>query len=247
MSDTAAAAGTPGKLCLFGGTGNTGKYFLPAALKAGWEVVAFLRTPSKVEDAERLTKFKGDMTNPDDIQRAVEGVDAVVVLAGVPRHTKVGSKMDGFMSKAMENIVSAMEKHGVRRLMFQAGGFTMLEGEPKTNCFAACCIRDCVLAGCLGEKVSLKENQVIADFLQTKNASIDWTITRPGMLEHKDSKGTIASAYKPTQDTCSFNDLAFWEVTMLKDTSTFQKGPFPTYTKSTGVGNPAAATGAAKV
>ena len=185
------------------------------------------------------------MTNADDIQRAIQGVDAVVVLAGVPRHTKPGSKMDGFMSTAIDNIVGAMKQHRVRRLLFQAGGFTMLEGEPKTNCFAACCIRDCVLARCLGETIALKENQTIADFLQTTNASIDWTITRPGMLEHKDSKGTIAAAYIPTQDTCSFTDLASWEVTLLQDASTFQKAPFPTYSN---VRNPAAAaaTGAAK-
>ena len=241
MSDTSAAA-TKGKLCLFGGTGNTGKYFLQSALKAGWEVVAFLRTPSKVEDAEGLTKFKGDMTNPEDIKKAIQGVDAVVVLAGVPRHTKAGSKMDGFMSKSIRDIVAAMEQQGVKRFLFQAGGFTMLKGEPKTGCFAACCIRDCILSRCLGEKVSLKENQVIADFLQTKNSSIDWTVTRPGMLEHKDSKGTVSGSDKPTQDTCSFTDLADWEVTLLENASTIYKAPFPTYSKSTGVGNPAVAT-----
>ena len=84
--------------------------------------------------------------------------------------------------------------------------------------------------------------------LQTTNTSIDWTITRPGMLEHKDSKGTIAAAYTPTQDTCSFADLASWEVTLLQDASSFQRAPFPTYSKSADVGNPAstAATGAAK-
>ena len=99
-------------MVIFGSTGNTGKYFLPAALKAGWEVRAFLRTPSKVEDAANLTKMKGDLTNSKDISNAVEGMDVVVCLAGVPRGTKPGSKMDGFMTKAMQDIVAAMEKHG---------------------------------------------------------------------------------------------------------------------------------------
>ena len=36
----------------------TGKEMLPLALKAGWKVKAFLRTPSKVADQENLVKFK---------------------------------------------------------------------------------------------------------------------------------------------------------------------------------------------
>ena len=169
-----AAAGKT--MVLFGATGNTGKYFLPAALAAGWRVTAFLRTPSKVADAAGLTKVKGDLTKPADVADVVQGADVVVCLAGVPRGTKPGGRMDGFMTKAMKDIVAAMEQHGVRRLMFQVGGFTLLQGEPKTGCFAACCIRDCVLGKCMGESVSLRENQVIAEFLETKRATIDWTL-----------------------------------------------------------------------
>ena len=36
-------------LALFGATGNTGRPFLPAVLRAGWAVRAFLRTPAKVD------------------------------------------------------------------------------------------------------------------------------------------------------------------------------------------------------
>ena len=221
-------------MVLFGATGNTGTLFLPAALAAGWQVKALLRTPSKLEDAAGLTKVKGDMTNPQDVADAIQGADVVVCLAGVPRGTKPGSRMDGFMSKAMKDIVSAMEKHGVRRLMFQVGGFTLLKGEPKTGCFAACCIRDCILGKCMGETVSLRENQAIADFLETKRATIDWTLPRPGMLEHKDSKGTIVGSAKTTQDTCTFVDLAAWEVTLLDDDATIHTGPFPKYSKNAG-------------
>ena len=239
-SSTTAAAGKT--MVLFGATGNTGKYFLPAALAAGWRVTAFLRTPSKVADAAGLTKVKGDLTKPADVADVIQGADVVVCLAGVPRGTKPGGRMDGFMTKAMKDIVAAMEQHGVRRLMFQVGGFTLLQGEPKTGCFAACCIRDCVLGKCMGEAVSLRENQVIAEFLETKRATIDWTLPRPGMLEHKDTKGTVVGSPTSTQDTCAFVDLAAWEVTLLDDDATIHTGPFPTYDKTaTTAGNPSAA------
>ena len=130
--------------------------------------------------------------------------------------------------------------------MFQVGGFTILQGEPKTGCFAACCIRDCVLGKCMGETVSLRENQVIAEYLETKRDTIDWTLPRPGMLEHKETKGTVVGSATSTQDTVNFVDLAAWEITLLNDDTTIHKAPFPTYSKTTTpVANPDA-TGAAK-
>ena len=86
MSSSSSTTAAPGKtMVLFGATGNTGKYFLPAALAAGWRVTAFLRTPSKVADAAGLTKVKGDLTKPADVADVVQGADVVVCLAGVPR------------------------------------------------------------------------------------------------------------------------------------------------------------------
>lgn len=224
------------KICLFGATGNTGTHFLQQALKAGWQVKAFLRTPSKVEDAEGLTKFKGDLSNAADIKSAIEGTDVVVCLAGVPRGTKPGSKMDGMMRVAMEHIVDAMESHGIRRLIFQVGGFTHLEGEPQIGCFAACCIRDFILGYCLGETVSLKENQLIAEFLESRKATIDWTLPRPGMLENKESSGTVVGSDQNSGETCTFVDLAAWEVQLIDDSSAIHKGPFPVYAKPSLIG-----------
>ena len=67
-----AAAGKT--MVLFGATGNTGKYFLPAALAAGWRVTAFLRTPSKVADAAGLTKVKGDLTKRGGVEVLMRGL-----------------------------------------------------------------------------------------------------------------------------------------------------------------------------
>ena len=227
-------------MCLFGGTGNTGRYFLPAALAAGWRVKAVLRTPGKVEDQPNLIKVKGDLTNAGDIAAAVEGVDVVVCLAGVPRGAKPGSKFDGFMTQAITDIVAAMEQHGVRRLMFQVGGFTLLHGEPATGCCIGCLVRDCILGCCMGERLALRQNQEIAEFLQEKNATIDWTLPRPGMLKHDDAKGVPVVSVKGATDTIAFVDLAAWEVTLLDDDATIHTAPFPGYGKKSDVSGGAA-------
>ena len=87
MTDTPEKKKT---LALFGATGNTGRLFLPAALRAGWAVRAFLRTPAKVADVDGLEKVKGDLTDAAQIAEFVRGADAVACLAGVPRGAKPG-------------------------------------------------------------------------------------------------------------------------------------------------------------
>ena len=215
-------------LALFGATGNTGRDFLPAALRAGWQVRAFLRSPAKVADAEGLEKVQGDMTDLAQIAAFVHGADAVACLAGVPRGAKKGGPLDGFMLQAIKDIVAGMKQHSVRRLLFQVGGFTILDGEPPTPCFVGCCVRDCVLGRCMGETLSLAENQLIADYLQGEKADIDWTLPRPGMLKHVPSKGTVASVAS-SSDTVAFVDLVEWEVALLADDSSIHRGPFPGY------------------
>ena len=215
-------------LALFGATGNTGRPFLPAVLRAGWAVRAFLRTPAKVDDMDGLEKVQGDLTDAAQIAEFVRGADAVACLAGVPRGAQKGGPLDGFMLQAIKDIVGGMKQHGVRRLLFQVGGFTILEGEPPTDCFVGCCVRDCVLGRCMGERVSLVENQRIANYLQGEKKDIDWTLPRPGMLKHMASKGTVVSVAGATE-TVAFADLVEWEVALLEDDSSIHQGPFPGY------------------
>ena len=233
------------KVALFGATGNTGREFVPAALSAGYEVRALLRTPGKLADQDGVEKIQGDLLSVEDVAAVVEGCDIVVFLVNVPRKTKKDSNLDGFTSKALKGVVAAMEKHNVRRLLYQGGGFTLFKGEPPTPCFVACCIRDCILSRCLGETIALQENQAVADFLQTKNSSIDWTYTRPGMLEHKPARGPAVSV-KNANATVTFKDLATWSVQLIGDDATIHTHPMVGYPpKGTSTANPAS-TGASK-
>eukprot|EP00943_MAST-04B_sp_MAST-4B-sp1_P003896 g3896.t1 len=233
------------KIALFGATGNTGREFLPAALSAGYQVRALLRSPSKVADQDGVEKVQGDLLSAEDVAAVIEGCDIVVFLVNVPRKTKKGSKLDGFTSKALKAVVAGMEKHNVRRLLYQGGGFTLFKGDPPTPCFVGCCIRDCILSRCLGESIALQENQVVADFLQTKNSSIDWTFTRPGMLEHKPARGPAVSA-KNANTTVTFKDLAAWEVQLIGDDNTIHTSPMVGYPPK-GASNPLhSSTGASK-
>ncbi len=103
------------KLTIFGATGATGKQLIEQALAAGNSVVAFVRNPSKIgASSEQLTVLQGELADSAAIERAVRGADAVLsVLGPRPQEDLRGRPL----SRGMENILAAMRKTGVRRLI----------------------------------------------------------------------------------------------------------------------------------
>lgn len=93
------------RVTVFGATGRTGRLFIKKALLKGHEVVAFARSPEKITfQHERLTIIKGTLSDIDAIEKAVKDTDAVIELIGA-------------VSEGTANIVAAMQKHNVRRLI----------------------------------------------------------------------------------------------------------------------------------
>src|SRR5436853_97757 len=100
------------KLAIFGATGRTGFPLVKQALEAGYEVVALIRTPTKMPlQHDRLMLVQGDAMNPVDVEKVVQGTDAVISVLG---HSKDSPK--DLQTVATPNIVAAMQKYGVKRL-----------------------------------------------------------------------------------------------------------------------------------
>jgi putative NADH-flavin reductase len=101
------------KLTVFGATGKTGKEIVRQALAAGHEVTAVARDPAKLgEAASKVRIVQGDAMDMQVTEQAVAGADAVLSVLG---HVK-GSPPD-VLSKSGSNIVGAMKKQNVRRLV----------------------------------------------------------------------------------------------------------------------------------
>ena len=75
--------------------------------------------------SERLKVFQGDAMKPEDVERAVRGHDAVIVTLGITENALL-VRMRGsartpldVRSAGTRNVISAMKKHGVRKLVVQ--------------------------------------------------------------------------------------------------------------------------------
>jgi putative NADH-flavin reductase len=174
------------KIVVFGASGGTGVQIVQQALAAGHEVTAFVRTPARLTvQHPKLTAFQGDVLDADQVARAIQGQEAVISALGPSR-----PPVPGMMKTAAENIVSAMKRHGVRRLISTTGaGVRDPKDQPKLS--------DKVIKTLLGllsaEVLRDSENNVNAIRLQGKD--LDWTIVRFPMLTDGPRTGKYRVGY----------------------------------------------------
>lgn len=111
---------------IVGATGGSGRAATAAALAAGHRVTAFSRRASALlAEHPRVVAIDGDVMDPGQVAAAVEGQDAVIVTLGISENALrvrlLGSRstpMD-VRSAGTRNVISAMQSHGVRRLLVQ--------------------------------------------------------------------------------------------------------------------------------
>lgn len=115
------------KVLVVGATGGTGRATIDELVQDGHQVTAFSRHADALAGAsDYVTAFNGDATNPDDVDRAVQGHDAVIVTLGIAenpirvRLLGAAKTPNDVRSVGTRNVIAAMRKHGVRRLVVQS-------------------------------------------------------------------------------------------------------------------------------
>src|SRR5437762_3571973 len=101
------------KLIVFGSTGGIGRNIVGQALNAGHHVTAIARNPlALVIEHTNLEIVKGDVFQPETFDKAMREQNAVLSAIGInsTKHTAV-------YSQGVSNIVKAMEKNGVKRVI----------------------------------------------------------------------------------------------------------------------------------
>ena len=173
------------KIVIFGATGGTGRELVKQALQQNHEVTAFARTPAKL-DALKHANFKiaaGDVVNFDDVEKAVAGRDAVLSALGSPS-LKAG---DTTVSDGTRNIITAMEKSGVRRFVCETSlGVGDSYGQPGfifTRIFVPL-----LLKNVFADK-EIQERDI-------RSSNLEWIIVRPGRL----TNGARTGQYRDGMD-----------------------------------------------
>ncbi len=172
------------KITIFGATGETGRQLVQQALAAGHEVVAYIRNPSKLNiNHEHLKVIQGELADEPLIESAVSGADAVISALG-PR----GGSKNKPITQGMQNIIAAMRKQGVRRLIITS---TLSAKDPNDPLnFKAKALVNLVkftMHGAYEDIVGAAET--------VRNSDLDWTIVRLTMLNNNPKSGKVKAGY----------------------------------------------------
>jgi putative NADH-flavin reductase len=151
------------KIIVFGATGGTGRNIVEQGLSREYRVTAFIHKKRGLEGLAGLSTVTGDVLNRDDVEKAVANQDAVISAIGAGKVSFDGTK----------NIVDAMKKAGVRRLIVESayGAGDSARELPILNRLI---IRDVLLRSQFRAK-DLMESYV-------EKSDLEWTIVRPPRL-----------------------------------------------------------------
>ncbi|MDO3411118.1 NAD(P)H-binding protein [Saccharibacillus sp. CPCC 101409] len=197
---------------VFGATGRTGRHFVDIALEEGHRVKALVRSPGKVRRQHaNLELVEGSVADDEHLDELLQGVDAVICMLGNAREQSKNLVNTAFFKK----LIPAMRRQGVKRLLYQAGGFTR---PYKRNLPLASRILKSVLlrpAGLLGQH---RDNEAVIEYLVEEAQDIDWTVHRASITSDGPSKGT-AQRHRTKFSLLTFEDCARYNYRLLSDDS----------------------------
>jgi len=127
-----------GRVLVTGGSGFVGTNLVTELLDRGHAVRSFDRAPSPLAARDRLETVVGDITDEDDVARAVDGVDTVIHTAAIIDLMGGGSASARQRSFAVnvggtKNLVHAAQAAGVKRFVYTASNSVVMGGQSITN------------------------------------------------------------------------------------------------------------------
>ncbi|MGW6332546.1 NAD(P)-dependent oxidoreductase [Nocardia rhamnosiphila] len=163
------------RIVIFGANGPTGRLLTGQALESGHDIVAFTRRPGEFPIAhDRLTTIGGNVHDPDSVERAVSGADAVLSTLGVPFTRKPITTY----SAGVANIVAAMNRHGVSRIAVVSS--SAVDPHPYADAgFLFNRVLQPFITGVLG-KTLYADMRAMEALLRASD--LEWTIVRPSGL-----------------------------------------------------------------
>ncbi len=185
------------KVLVIGATGGSGRAAIEALVSNGHDVTAFARQPQALAGlSDRVTVVQGDALNPADVDRAMKGIEAVIVTLGITenpiavrlRGSAANTALD-VRSTGTKNVIEAMRHHGARKLVVQT---TYGVGESRGRLpFKWRMIFSLLL------KPQIADTEVQEEVVRA--SGLDWVLVQPVGLTDGEPATTLASAEGKTE------------------------------------------------
>ncbi|WP_224240697.1 NAD(P)-dependent oxidoreductase [Hyalangium gracile] len=200
------------QVLVIGATGRTGLLIVEQALARGFAVTVLARRPEVLGELQsRVSVVQGDVLDRAAVSRAVAGKEAVLCALGPGRDSP-----PTLCSEGTQNLVSAMEAQGVRRLVCITGA---LIGHPEK------CLGWLYREMRMAQGSALQDRQRQEQLIQ--GSGLDWTLVRPPRL----TRGKPQGLWRVGEDISikamariSRADLAHFMVQQVEDAHFLRRG-----------------------
>src|ERR671921_1179752 len=188
------------------------------ALAQGYEVTALARNPSAVAPEDNRPRvLQGNALDASEVEAAVAGQDAVLSALGTS-----SARPTTLFSESTHNLIGAMDKHGVRRLVCITG-VGVGDSKGHVGFLYDRIIRPFVVRNVYEDKERQEE--------AIQQSDLEWVIVRPARLTDEPAKGEysvfLKGSYKAK--TISRADVADFMLAQVKDGTYVHKTPVISY------------------
>lgn len=151
------------KIAVIGACGKTGRLVCQQAAKKGHKVIGLSRNKCAIKGVHFII---GDALVMADVERAVKGCDVVISAIG---HVKL--KETDTQTQSIKNVLKAMDKYGVKRIISLTGSGVRIKGDKIS-----------LLDRSLNLPLKIVDKSRIEDGINhyhaLKNSKSDWTMLR---------------------------------------------------------------------
>lgn len=206
------------KIAILGSTGFVGNILIHKAVAAGYKVKTLVRNPEKLADIrDKVEIIRGNVFEPSAIEETIEGTEAVLSTIGPPPRNP-GNPVQ--YEKAMKDIVSIMNKHGIKRYI-HIGGAVHPGGENENWTLGRRLLRFFLN---LFSKPILVAKHLEWEVL--KSSELEWTLIRPPQIVKGPGSGTLSADEKNLNGMqADVNDLSEFMLDQINSREWIRKAP----------------------
>jgi putative NADH-flavin reductase len=203
-------------VCVIGATGGIGVEVVRAALAARHQLSVLVRDPARLAAGDGVRVVVGDLADLESMAAAVEGCQAVIWTVGATSNT---ADQPPLFESGAGNLVAAMKRHDVRRLVALSGAGVTLPGERKPlrarlmSAFVARIVPHVVEA-------KRREYEIFA------GSGLDWTLVRPPRVVEGRATGRRVVGDRLAGARVTQGDLAEVMVELLTDERFREQAPY---------------------
>ena len=164
------------KLVVLGATGGTGLEIVRKAIEGGHSVTALVRSPERLKPfQDRITVTQGDLLNSVELERVIQGHDAVV--SGFGPRIPVSKADANLLHQFAIALTRAMLRAEVKRVVVESVAFL----------FKDAIFPPAYLLGKILFPGIVADSAAMEDVFQ--QSGLDWTIVRPPQLTDRPYTG----------------------------------------------------------